>query len=59
MDKRVVFGTGTFGPHHIVKQQLVNISRGKARQLQPRSVDDDLPQFADLGTHAESHVTPA
>ena len=42
-------------PQHVVEQQLLGVRRRQAGVLQPRPVDHDLAQPADLGMHSERH----
>jgi hypothetical protein len=51
--ERVVLLAGACRPHHVVEEELVDVARCQARELEPGSVHDDLPQLTDLGVDVE------
>jgi hypothetical protein len=46
--KRVVFFLRSRGPHHIVKEQSLNIVRREPRKFEARSMDDGLTELANF-----------
>ena len=55
--ERVVLGLGPAYPQHVVEQQVGDVVRGQALELQVGAVQDHLPQAADLRIDVE-HASP-
>jgi hypothetical protein len=55
-DEGVVLLFGSFGPKHVVEQQLGGVARGEPGQLQAWPVNDDLAEPAHLGLNTECHT---
>jgi hypothetical protein len=52
----VVLLAGSFGPEHIVEEELVDVAGRQPLQLETGTVQDDLPQHPDLGPHSEGRT---
>ena len=53
VDESVVPLAGLPHPDHVVEQELLRVRRCEPLHLEPGTVDDDLPELADLRVHTE------
>ena len=51
----IVLLFGLLRPQHVVEEQLADVLRGEARQLESRTVEDGLAELADLRVDTKGH----